>query len=286
MKKSITTRQKSKPVLQPAALSLFEKRDPVKEIARRLDKRPLSKLEAQVADALKQIVARAHTGDDNALASYFKTARYTVMSLDNLVRHEPKRMRTIAERSSDFPVLLSLNPQDIKAATKRLQLLNVGAKAILPTRSGQKTDRRNLWTRLAIYAFNACLENFRRVQQIETQLTGAKQNRVKRKLWGTIENGTEYKLPDGKRTVIADWQRECVKLAGQITADNFNQWRSVVKICVLDFWKHSNRDYIEALDEVGNPKDKDGNPKLKECNRRHLAINRTLQAFKSQFLRR
>jgi hypothetical protein len=277
MKKTITARQKDKPVLQPAVLSLFEKRNPVQEIARRVDKRPLGELEAQVADALEQIIARAHAGDDNALTSYFVIARQAVMSFDNLVKHELKRTRAVTELSYELPVLLSLNPQSIAAAKERLRLLNVGTKAIIPTGPGQRTDQRNLWTRLAIGAFGAGLKNFQLVPQIETHLAGAKQKRVKRKLWGTIEKGTEYTLPDGQRVVIADWQRECVKLAGQITADNFNRWQSVVKICVLDFWKRSNDDYITALKTVGSL----DSP---ESYRRHLAMNRTLQAFKSRFL--
>ena len=292
MKKSIPTSQNDETVLQPAVLSLYEERHDVEEIARRVDKRPLRELELQVEDALQEILARAHAGDNNALGLYFYIARATVESFDMLARHELKRTRAFAEMCPDFPVLFSLNPQDIEAAKERVRLLNVGTKAMMPTRPGQRTDRRNLWTRLAIFAFHACFENSRRMPQIEKKLTGAKQRRVKHMLWGTIEIGTEYTLPDGSWVVIADWQRDGgnlagqAKLAGQITADNFNQWRSVIKMCVLEFWNRSNGNYIKALDEVGNPKDKDGNPKLRECDRRHLAMNRTLQAFNSQFLRR
>jgi len=85
MKKSATTPQTERQFLQPAVLSLFEKRHPVKEIARRVDKRPLGELEAQVADALKQILVRAHAGDDDALALYFILARQAVMSFDSLL---------------------------------------------------------------------------------------------------------------------------------------------------------------------------------------------------------
>lgn len=285
MKKFSNAPQTQKQILQPAVLSLFEERHDVKEIARHVDKRPLRELESQVADALKQIIARAHAGDNEALASYLILARYAVMSFDNLVRHEPKRMRTITEQSPNFPVLLSLNPQDIEVAKKRLRLLNVGAKAILPTRSGQRTDRSNHWTRLAIYAFNTCLENSWRIPQIETQRTGAKQKRVKRELWKIIEEGTEYTSPNSSPIVIADWQMQGgdlagrAKLAGQITADNFDQWKWVIKMCVLEFWHRSKNNYNKALKTVGTF----GKP---EAYRRHLAMNRTLQAFKSQFLRR
>ena len=272
-----------RPVLQPAVLTLFEERHDVEEIARRVDKRPLRELELQVEDALQEILARAHAGDDDALGLYFYIARQTVMSFDNLVRHELERTRAFAEMSPDLPVLLSSNPQDIKAAKERVRQLNVGTKAMMPTRSGQRTDRRNLWTRLAIFAFNACMENSRRVPQIEKNLAGGKQRRVKRKLWGTTEIGTEYTSPDGSWVVIADWQKdggnlaERAKLAGRITADNFNQWRSVVKMCVLEFWNRSKDNYDKALKTVGASGEN-------ESYRRHLAMNRTLQAFKSQFL--
>ena len=277
--------------MSPAVLTLFEERHDADEIARRVDKRPLRELELQVEDALQQILVRAHAGDDDALCLYFYIARATVESFDNLIRHELKRTRAFAEMSPDLPVLLSLNPQDIKAAKKRVRLLNVGTKAMMPTRSGQRTDRRNLWTRLAIFAFHACMENSRRVPQIEKNLTGAKQRRVKHKLWGTFEIGTEYTLPDGSWVVIADWQRDGgnlagqAKLAGQIKADNFDEWKRVIKMCVLEFWNRSKKNYDKALNEVGNL----NNTVLKyrvESYRRHLAMNRTLQAFKNQFLRR
>ncbi len=285
MKKSITAPQTDQPVLQPAVLSLYEERFPVEEIARRVDKRPLRELELQIEDALQEILARAHAGDDDALARYFFIARATVMSFDNLVRHELIRTRAFAEMSPNLPVLLSLNPQDIEAAKERVRLLNVGTKAMMPTRSGQRTDRRNLWTRLAIFAFHACFENARRVPQIEKNLAGAKPRRVQRKLWGTTEIGTEYTLPDGSWVVIADWQREGGNLAGQasltgqITADNFKHWQSVIKMCVLEFWNRSKDNYDKALKTVGTSGEN-------ESYRRHLAMNRTLQAFKSQFLPR
>ena len=191
-------------ILGPAVLRLFDERDEVKEIARRVDKRPSHELELQVEDALQEIVARAHTGDDDALALYFYLSRVTVTSFDKLIRYELKRTRAFAEMCPDLPVLLSLNPKDIDAAKERVRLLNVGKKAMMPSRSGQRTDRRNLWTRLAISAFQACMDNSSLVPQINQKLTGTKQRRVKRKLWGTIEGGTEYTFPNGSWVVIAD----------------------------------------------------------------------------------
>ena len=228
---------------------------------------------------MKQILVRAHADDDEALALYFVITRQAVMSFDNLVRHEEKRTRAVAELCSDLPVLLSLNPQDIEAAKERVRLLNVGTKAILPTRSGQRTDKRNLWTRLAIYAFDACMKNVRVVPQIETRCEGAKQKRAERKFWDTVEKRMEYTLSDGSPAIIADWQRECVNLTMPLTADNFDQWKWVIKMCVLEFWRRSPDNYDKALKEVGNLGES-------ESYRRHLAMNRTLQAFKSQFLPR
>ncbi len=237
MKKSPPTSQLERPVLQPAVLSLYEERDDVKEIARRVDKRPLRELELQVKDAMKQILVRAQAGDDEALALYFVITRQAVMSFDNLVRHEEIRTRAVAELSPELPVLLSLNPQDIAAAKERMRLLNVGTKAMMPTRFGQRTDKRNLWTRLAIYAVNACQENVRIVPQIETRCEGAKQKRAERKFWDTVEKRMEYTLSDGSPAVIADWQRECVKLTMPLTADNFDQWKWVIKMCVLGIYR-------------------------------------------------
>ena len=53
-----------KPLLQPAVLSFFKTRLDADEIARRVDNRPLAELESQVADAFRQILVRAHAGDD------------------------------------------------------------------------------------------------------------------------------------------------------------------------------------------------------------------------------
>ena len=179
------------PILQPPVLSLYKELHDVKEIARRIDNRPLCELLAQVKDAFQQILVRAHAGDDEALAHYYNATRQAVMSFDNLVKHELKRTRNIAEFCPHLPVLLSSNPQDIKAAKERVRLLNVGAKAILPTRSGQRTDRRNHWTRLAIFAFDACLKNNQQTPQLEAHLKGVKQKQVKRKSWGPVVGETE-----------------------------------------------------------------------------------------------
>jgi len=268
-----------KPLLQPAVLSFFKTRLDADEIARRVDNRPLAELESQVADAFRQILVRAHAGDDNALFSYFKTVRQAVMSFENLVTHEPDRLSAIAAQSSHLPVLLSLNPQDIEAAKERLRLLKVGTKAILPTRPGQRTDWRIYWTQLAIFAFNACNENIRIMPTIEAQLTGAKQSRVKCKYWETDVLGTEYTLSNGDKLTVADWQKDCAKLAGKVTADNLKQWREIIKLCVLEFWNRKTTDYHAALKIVGKTGEL-------ESTRRHSAMNRTLQAFKSQFLQR
>ena len=72
MKKKKTTKlEMAKPILPPVGLRLFEERLPAKKIARRVDKRPLRELEAQVEDSLKQILVRVHSGDDDALLSFF-----------------------------------------------------------------------------------------------------------------------------------------------------------------------------------------------------------------------
>jgi hypothetical protein len=267
------------PILPAAVLKLYEERLSVEEIRGKVDKRPLGELELQIKDAFQQILTRAHTGDDKALGLFFILTRQAVMSFESLVTHELKRTRAVAEQSPNLPVLLSLNPQDIEAAKERARLLNVGARAILPTRTGQRTDRRNHWTKLAIFAFNACMENIQRIPQLELQLSNAKQRLVTRKLWDFIEHGTKYTLPNGKEIVIADWQKKCAKLAPPITADNFNHWKNAVKICVLIFWKDSAVEYAKALKIIGDSG-------TLESSRRHLAMNRTLQAFKSQFLPR
>ena len=277
MKKNIPNPQAGDPVSGPPVLSLFEKRLTKEEIARSVDKRTLSELDSQVADAFQQLIVRAHAGDDAALGLYFVIVQKAVMSFDNLVRHEPDRLRAIAEQSPNLPVLLSLNPQDIAAAKERLQFLKVGTKAILPTRPGQRTDRRNIWTRLATYAFDACMKCSQEMPQIEKTVGGTNGQRVEKKLWETIELETRYVLPNGSQLEVADWQRDCAKLGGKITPDNLNQWRDCIKFCVLEFWKRSPDDYNLALKTVGATGEL-------ESSRRHLAMNRTLQAFKSQFL--
>ena len=267
----------AKALLRPAVLHLYRERLPITEMKRLVDARPLHELEAMVVDGFQQILLRAQVGDDDALASYFCTVRQAVMSFDNLVLHEEQRLRSFAEQSSELPVLLSLNPQTIDAAKERLRLLNVGAKAMLPTRSGQRSDRRNFWTRLALAAFEACRKNKQSMAEIEAPLAGAKQSKFSRELWSKQIFGTAYTLADGTQMKIEDWQKDCAQLGEPDAPTGSAQWWTLAEIAVRDFWIRSNADYIEALKNIGSTN-------KPEHERRNAALKRTQQAFKSLFL--
>jgi hypothetical protein len=260
------------PVSEPADLRTYEKRVSIEEMKRRVDGRPLAELEAQIADALKQILLRAQAGDDEALGSYYLFVRQAVMSFDNLVKHEEARLRAVAELSSDLPVLLSLNPQTIRAAKERMRLLKVGANAMLPSRAGQRTDQGNFWTHLAKWAFEACRKNKLHVAETEARLASAQQTRVTCKLWGGEIQCTQYTLLDGKPLVIADWQKECAQLGDADTPKDIARWWELAKVAVLDYWQREGEHYQEALRTIGKVTSK-------EYDRRNWAVKRTRQAF-------
>jgi len=185
-------------------------------------------------------------------------------------------VRVDAATFSDWPVLLSLNPQDINSAMQELKSLGVGTRSPLPSKPGQRVDRRNFWTRLATQALAACAANKRLVPELRDFASGAKRERQTREFWPqTRAKATYYYLANGDVVIITDWQSKCVKLSGPISKHNFQKWWDVVKWCVLDYWKNPKGNYAEALKKIGQANEP-------EWRRRNLAIDRLEQALRSR----
>jgi hypothetical protein len=184
-----------------------------KEIAALVDKRRLAELHGQVADALSQMLYRAHCGDQQAVKAYVLATNHAVDSLQTLAKHQPLKVRRQSQTYSHWPVLLSLNPQDIEDAQQRLKSLGVGTNSILPTKSGQRVDYRHPWTQLALLALTACAKNKHAIPELVALCAGAKSERKVLKLWERTEHGaTLYQLGNGDVVIIADWQEKCTKL--------------------------------------------------------------------------
>src|SRR5438876_8694795 len=115
-------------VYRGAVLQPHNKRRSTHEIAALVDKRSLEELNDLVQDAIKEILARAHCGDEKAIAQFARVALEANASLESLANFEPDKVRTVAETSVRWPVLLSLNPCDGKWAKEHLLSLGVGTK--------------------------------------------------------------------------------------------------------------------------------------------------------------
>lgn len=247
----------------------------IAEIAALKDKRTLEELTEQAEAALKQLLARAHSGDERAVLLYASTVRRSVFSLERLAGQQPDKVQTVAEKHPRWPVLLSLNPQDIKRAKAELRRLHLGRKCDTPTRSDQRLDPHNFWTLLAKRALNVCQINKVLVPSFEAHSEGAVRERKTLKFWGAPVGATYYSLPNGFEVIIiTDWQKQCVNLPDQITTADFDDWWRVIKACVLQYWHNPGGNYAEALKQVGQREED-------ECRRRSMAMDRVKQALRS-----
>ena len=271
----------------PAVLEARHKRRDVPEIAQLIDTRSITELGEQAHSATEprnQLLYRAHHGDDKALALFARLARESVDALASLARFEPERVRRIAATYPEWPVLLSLNPQDVRHTKEALKELTVGSQALTPTRANQKVDPRNFWTRLALAALDACDRARKNTPPLQEHAKAAvKRLRQLRRFWGVRTHTTFYFLANGDAIIITDWHKKCARLAKPITAANFAQWWKAVKLCVLHHWQNSGGDYdlsgslsyAEALRSIGQPQEE-------AWRRRSLALDRLQQAFRSR----
>jgi hypothetical protein len=224
---------------------------------------------------MEQIFARALCGDEQAIRLMISTARGAVRALENLEKRQPAKLQARAEENSDWPVLLSLNPQDIKHAEERIAQLKVGTKATIPRRPNQKLDPQNLWTQLAAAAVQECEDNKVTVSEFEKHCVGAKRKRRNRKFWGTPAAATIYSLGYSDVVIIADWEKQCVKLSAPITPSNVSQWWHVVKFWVLEYWWSSEKTYKTAIAKIFDK------TAPKEFQKRNRALAQVRKAFRS-----
>jgi hypothetical protein len=261
-------------VLTPPMLQLGDELRPREEIAVQRDKRTLEQLATEVADAIRQFLCRACCGDQRAIERVVVTVLRAVEALEILTKFEPQKVRAVAENLPRWPVLLSLNPQEIEHVKKDLKSLAVGTKAITPTRPGQRRDPRNIWTRIADEAYATCRRCKRAVPDLERLCKGVKGERRTFEYWRTDVNFTDYHPPGAPPVRIWDWHKHCKPLSHPITDANFKDWWKVIKMSVLQYWINPKGNYQEVLNAIGQKN-------LKEWQRRELALARIKQAFRS-----
>jgi hypothetical protein len=131
------------------------------DIAKLFDERSLDDLRGQAEETLRQLLYRALAGDSRAVALYAGLLSRGTDSLAFLATQQTEKVQAEAEKQPCWPVLLSLNPQELKWAKNYLRRLHVGEKATTPTRPGQRRDPHNFWTALATEALNVCQANRR-----------------------------------------------------------------------------------------------------------------------------
>jgi len=261
-------------VLMAPALNLSEKLRPLPEIAAGRDMRTPEQLSKQVAEAITQLLRRAHCGDKEAVARVILSAIRAVEALEHLTKFQEEAVRAEAKGQPRWPVLLSLNPKEIKHVKEHLESLRVGLNARTQTWHGQKFDPRNFWTRLAVAAYTACVRCKIAVPELERPCSGIKGSRKSLKWWRTEVMATYYSLPSGKVVIIPDWQRACKRLP-ELTHDSFDDWWRVVRLCILQYWQNPMGNYREALEQIPDEQETD------EARKRDRALARTKQAFRS-----
>lgn len=158
---------------------------PSEDIAARIDNRTTLQLKEEQDKVTGQIFVRAVAGNLSAIFMLPDLAQGIVEALEKVEQAQPKLLRFAAEKSHNWPVVLSPNPQDIDAARDRVKRLKVGSKADTPRREGQRVDPRNFWTRLADDAFSECRTCMVFVPKLQSLCLGVKPHRQRRKAWRT-----------------------------------------------------------------------------------------------------
>ena len=246
-----------------------------REIAKCVDNRPLPQLRDEVDAAMKQVMIRAATGNEEAIRLLYWHLKFSIKTLEAIEKGEwLKRVRTIAETCPDWPVLLSLNPQVVKHEKERLRILHVGTKAPTPRKSGQRINPRSYWTDLAATAFKACQDIKILLPELKKHCRGVKRQRRLHKLWGRSIKVSIYNLPPDV-IVIADWEEQCARLSLPVTSNNFEPWWNAVQRHVLEYWNNAPDEYNEALRQIGQKESQ------KEYARRNMAEDRIKRAFRS-----
>lgn len=251
---------------------------PPEEIAAQVDKQTVLELRDQGEDVLQELFKRAVLGEDQAIRVMIAHALGAVNALDDLEKHQPFKLKMLAETHPNWPVLFSLNPQEIRRVTDRITRLGVGQKATTPRRAKQRLDPADFWTRLAAAVLEECQSHQVIVPVLKALCAGARRERSVAKAWRTPVKLTFYHLDPQTRIRIADWQRQCVTLPKQITADNFKDWWNVAKFCLLEFWKSCDsggRIYDQALSKIPERN------APKEFQKRNRAVAQVRKALRS-----
>jgi hypothetical protein len=256
----------------PHRLRLFREIQPPKAVARLKNKQSLTELSDQVEKGLEQLVLRAHSGDTIAAATLIQKIQKVIRTLEMMAGSKSPAVLKIAKEWTDWPVNLSLNPQDIAWAKKTLSDLKVGTKGIIPSNKRQRVNFRAIWTTLAKEAFRVCWLNRRIVPDLLRFTEQAKLHKKTGTHLGAKVSASFYYINNDEVVVISDWQMDCATLS-RPTEKNFDAWWNVINRCVLEYWHCSRRGYAEALEKVGNPHET-------ESRRRNVAMTEVRQAFR------
>ena len=263
---------------RPEVLRVFGGLKNPKHIAALISDESLDEVLENIHKGIGQLVFRSHAGEkkerERAMELFFILVRTTINNLEQLADFHFAELKSIAERYPEWPVMLSLNPQDISYRLSRLERLKVGRKAVTPTAKGQRVNFRNPWTLLAKRALDVCALNIHLVRKLRGFTRGAKRERRHFKFFGTPVYGTFYTLENQDMIGIADWQETCASLAFPITASNFDRWWRAISGCVLGCWHANPGEYKKALSKLEKAH---GDETIK----RNLAMTYLRQAFRS-----
>jgi hypothetical protein len=248
---------------------------PQEQIRILVNEQSLEEVCDQFDTAVKQLLFRAHLGEERAARLYLARVSSAIVSLEPLVSGQMPMMKVVAATLPRWPVLLSLNAKDIKHQKSRLTKLKVGSKAVTPTGPGQQSDLHSFWSELAKKAYDACEFNRHLVPFLMKMAADKPTQSRSAEYWQTDVNAKFYYLNASREVIIiADWQAKCETLPATVNTSSFPPWWAAVKGCVLEYWHNHPAEYNRALKEIGNSTEI-------ESRRRNLAMTQLRQAFKS-----
>ena len=177
------------------------------------------------------LLRKANRGDADALEILVNNTRALCHELELLRKKNPKLVRTVASKRSDWPLVVSPKIAGKSEIQRLLKSLGVGGDdSFLPSSSIQKYSDENLWTRYAQAALQCLKINKASIPERLAECEKARWISCGIQLLKTVQQITFFDV-GWEAIEIHDWQRRCVDLPSKLTKQNVPEFYGPRETC-------------------------------------------------------